>query len=120
MVQIGTGNGTKLFRVVQSGTEWYRGVQSGAEVALSLAGPDPPAWFVPLALLVPNLAVVQSGTEWYRVVQSGTKWYRVLQSGAEFVVQCGAESKALVQQCYSIVAAVVQQRCSSGTSRWQQ
>ena len=49
-------SGTKWYRVVQSITEWYRVVQSGAEVVSSPAGPDPPAWFVPLALLVPNLA----------------------------------------------------------------
>ncbi len=44
-----------VYRVVQSETEWYRVVQNGAEVVSSPAGPDPPAWLVPLALLVPNL-----------------------------------------------------------------
>ena len=48
-------SGAEWYRVVQSSTEWYRVVQSGAEVVSSRAGPDPPAWFVPLALLVPNL-----------------------------------------------------------------
>ena len=48
-------SGTKWYRVVQSSTEWYRVVQSVAEVVSSPAGPDPPAWFVPLALLVPKL-----------------------------------------------------------------
>ena len=48
-------SGAEWYRVVQSGAEWYRGVQSGADVVLSLAGLDPPAWFVPLASLVPNL-----------------------------------------------------------------
>ncbi len=52
-------SGTEWYRVAQSGTEWYRDVQSGTEWyrvrVLSPAGPDPPAPFVPLAWLVPNL-----------------------------------------------------------------
>ena len=48
-------SGAERYRVVQSGTELFRVVQSGTEFVLSPAGLDPPAWLVPLALLVPNL-----------------------------------------------------------------
>ncbi len=49
-------SGTEWYGVVQCGTEWYRVLQSGAEVVSSLASLNPPDWFVPLALLVLNLA----------------------------------------------------------------
>ncbi len=43
------------------------------------AGPDPPAWFVPVALLASYTSeVLKSATEWY---QCGAKWNMRAQSG---------------------------------------